>query len=113
MRDDVCWIFSDALLVSSTLVLRGDGIHADWQTRRQEWRKHTEKKNKKDTDNIRNNENYELLATDKVRREYVTKNKECVFLTVKIGHRVRYIFADVKVNTEISTTPKTNTQLWE
>jgi hypothetical protein len=81
------------------------------QTRRQERRKHTEKKNKKDADIIRNNENYELLATDSVRRECVAKNKECVFLTVKIGHRVHYIFADVKVNTEIYTTPKTNTQL--
>jgi hypothetical protein len=30
--------------------------------------------------------NYELLATDKVRREYV-KNKEYVFLIVKNGHR--------------------------
>jgi len=39
------------------------------------------------------------------------KNKECVFLTVKIGLRFRYIFADVKVNTEVSTTPKVSTQL--
>jgi len=31
---------------------------------------------------------------------------DCVFLTVKIGHRLRYIFADVKVNTEISNTPQ-------
>ena len=30
--------------------------------------------------------NYELLATDKVRREYV-KNNEYVFLIVKNGHR--------------------------
>jgi len=41
----------------------------DKETR--EKKTHGEKKNKTDADNIWNSENYELLATDKVRRECV------------------------------------------